>query len=333
MNKTTANIKLGLFVIAGLLFLILLLYMIGKDQNLFGSNFRLKARFSNVQGLTQGNNVRYLGIQVGTVNKIAIRNDTLIEVTMIINTSVKKNIFKDAVASIGTDGLVGNKLINITPGKESRIPVEDGDILAIKKTVDTDDILQSLAATSGDIATIASELKSTVYRINNSPVIWSLLDDKTLPDNIRNSLLNIRTATAKARDIAGDFQLLVQDVKEGRGSLGKLLTDTALVANLDAAILKIQSAGQEADQLARELNAVVKDVKQQADDGKGPLNALLKDSLMVTSVHKSLDNIQKGTEGFNEVMEAMKHNFLLRGYFRKLEKKQKKESQQGISSK
>jgi phospholipid/cholesterol/gamma-HCH transport system substrate-binding protein len=85
MKQTSNNIKLGVFVLAGLLFLILLLYMIGRNRNLFGRNYVLKARFENVQGLIPGNNVRFAGIQAGTVKKIQILNDTMIEVTMFID--------------------------------------------------------------------------------------------------------------------------------------------------------------------------------------------------------------------------------------------------------
>src|SRR5574339_214522 len=104
------NIKLGVFVMAGLLFLILLLYMIGKNKNLFGSNFILKARFENVQGLQTGNNVRYAGIESGTVKKITILNDTVVEVVMVIDDKMKSIIRKNAIVSIGTDGFVGNKV-------------------------------------------------------------------------------------------------------------------------------------------------------------------------------------------------------------------------------
>ena len=113
INRTLNNIKLGVFVLSGLLFLILLLYMIGKNKNLFGSNYTIKARFENIQGLKPGNNVRFAGIDVGTVDKINIINDTVIEVEMLINNKIKNIIKKNALVSIGTDGLVGNKVVNI----------------------------------------------------------------------------------------------------------------------------------------------------------------------------------------------------------------------------
>jgi len=80
-NQTENNSRLGLFVIAGLCLLIMAFYFVGKYHNVFGSNFRLKVHFKNVNGLMEGNNVQFSGIQAGTVKTIRMNNDTSIEVT------------------------------------------------------------------------------------------------------------------------------------------------------------------------------------------------------------------------------------------------------------
>ncbi len=315
------NVKLGLFVLAGLLFLVLLLYMIGKNRNLFGDTYILKARFENIQGLVAGNNVRFAGIQAGTVKKIAILNDTVIEVSMIIDTKMQTIIRKNAVASINTDGLVGNRVVNIVPARSSGMLAEEGDILVSRKAVATDDILQTISKTNNDVAIIAADLKTAVQRINNSSALWALLNDKSIPENLKTSLTNIRLATGKAGNMANKLDDIIADVKKGKGSLGAILTDTSIAKNLNEAILKIRSVGEEADSLANEINSLVSGIRRGVNSGSGPVNALLYDSMMVKKLNISLDNIQKGTDGFNQNMEALKHNFLLRGYFRKQEKK------------
>ena len=112
-NKKVDNAKVGLLVLLGLVFLVLTLYMIGKNRNLFGSTFTIKAVLNNVNGLVPGNNVRFKGIDVGTVKSITVANDTAIYVIMTIDKNMKPYIKKNAIASVGTDGLMGNKLINI----------------------------------------------------------------------------------------------------------------------------------------------------------------------------------------------------------------------------
>ena len=315
------NVKLGLFVLAGLAFLVLLLYMIGKDQNLFGETYKLKTRFNNIQGLVVGNNVRFAGIQAGTVKKISIINDTVIEVTMIIDTKMKNIIRKNAITSINTDGLVGNRVVNIVPAHNPGPFADEGDILVSRKAIATDDMLQTLYKTNIDVADIAADLKTTVQRINSSTALWALLNEQSIPENLKVSVSNIRSATVKAGTLADNLNAIVLDVKSGKGSLGVILTDTSLAKNLNEAVLKIKTVAEKADDLAIELNNMAADIRQDVNQGKGTVNALLKDSLIVIKLNTSLDNIQKGTDGFNQSMEALKHNFLLRGYFRKQEKK------------
>ena len=331
-KRTFSNIKLGIFVLAGLLFLILLLYMIGRNQNIFGSSFELKARFQNVQGLRAGNNVRYSGIQAGTVKRINILNDTSIEVVMLIDIKMKKYIRKSAIAFIGTDGLMGNKLVNITASKEQDSLVVDGDILSSKKTFDTADMLQTLAKTNNDIAVIAAEIKSTIQRINNSTAVWKILNDNTLPQNLRTSLLNVKAATTKANEIVNNLNTLITDVKSGKGSLGAILTDSSFSKNLNEAIAKIKSVGNDADSLAAKLSKATEKIQNEVINGKGPVTALLKDSAMVKNINKSLNNIQKGTDGFNQIMDALKKSFFFRSYFRKLEKQKQKKAKESTTS-
>jgi len=311
------NTKLGFFVLAGLLFLILLLYMIGRNRSLFGSNYLLKTRFENVQGLIPGNNVRYAGIQAGTVKHIEILNDTTVEVTMIIDTEMEHIIRKDAMTAIGTDGLVGNKVVNIVPGKLNASIAKKGDLLPSKKPIDTEKILNTLSKTNNDVSVIVTGLKTTVERINNSSAIWDLLNDDQLPNDIKKSAKNIQSATLKAAEISNELQLIVNDLRNGNGSLGILLNDTVLVSNLNKSSYNL-------NMVSLQLHKIVSDLQKDMNSGKGPVNILLKDSLMAKKINISLDNIQMGTDGFNQSMDALKNSFLLRGYFKRREKEKAK---------
>lgn len=325
-KKAVNNVKLGIFVLAGLLVMIISLYMIGRDTNLFGKNYTLRARFENVQGLQSGNNIRYSGIQVGTVKKVKFLNDTLIEVTMLIDLKMKQYIHKNDIVTMSTDGLMGNRILNITPAKDGSPLAEDGDLLVTKKAISTDDILVTLDKTTRNIAEISEELKTTVTRINESKGIWQLLDDTELPANLRASVVNIRKATSQAGNMVNDLQSLITDIKSGKGSLGAILKDTSISYNLNEAVLKIQQVGDHATQLADELTKITTGIQQDINSGKGPANAILKDSALVMRLANSLVNLEKGTDAFQQNMEALKHNFLLRGYFRRLEKKQREEA-------
>lgn len=322
-KQTVNNIKLGSFIIAGLFLLILGLYLIGRDSNLFSRNYVLKARFEHVQGLTPGNNIRYAGIQVGTVKKVAIINDSVIEVNMLIEEDMKKFIRVHDVVSISTDGLMGNKLLQITASKDGSALAVNGDILRTKKIINTDDMLELLNRSNQNIAVISEEVKNTVQRVNNSTALWRVLDDKALPQHILSSVQNIRSATVKADLMVKDLQTIISDVKSGKGSLGKIITDTAIARNLNEAIEKIKLVGSNADTLAADLRAFTLSVKDDVNNGNGTIHTLLKDSSVVQKLNNTLSNIEKGTDGFNQNMEALKNNFLFRGYFRRMDKQKK----------
>lgn len=319
-TRTLNNVKLGLFVLAGLLFLVVLLYLVGKNQNLFGDTYELKARFENVQGLVPGNNVRYAGIEAGTVKSIRILNDTLLEVTMVIEKSMNTIIRKNAILSIGTEGIVGNKVINIVPSHEFSGLAAEGDVLLSRRSVDTDEMLQTLSQTNRDVAVIAAGLKTTVERINSSKALWSLLDDRSLPGNLKKSMVNIREATAKAAAVADQLNIVITDLKEGKGSAGMLLRDSSFATQLTEAANKINKAGDEVNAVIGEINTTVALLKNDVQEGKGVVHAFFRDTALVNKIQASLDNIEKGTDGFNQNMEALKHNFFFRGYFKKLEK-------------
>lgn len=320
------NVKLGIFVLVGLIMLIFALYMVGKDTNLFSKNYILKVQFDNAKGLMIGNNVRYAGIQVGTVKKINFLNDTTIEVVMLIDEKMKSYIHKKDEVSIGTDGLVGNKILNITHGEDRTALAENDDILVTKKNIDTDEMLEVLNKTNVNIALISEDLKMTVQRLNNSTAFWEILNDKTMPTNLKKTLVNVRNATDKADNLVAELQTVVSDIKNGKGSIGGILRDTAMLVNLNSAVDKIKLVGDNANNLANELNILTQGVKQDINNGKGTINAVLKDSILVQKLNQSLNHIEEGTSNFNQNMEALKHNFLFKGYFKKLEKNKKKEN-------
>jgi phospholipid/cholesterol/gamma-HCH transport system substrate-binding protein len=316
-HRTANNIKLGVFVLAGLLFLILLLYMIGRNRNLFGSTYTLKARFENVHGLVNGNNVRFSGIEAGSVKNVKILNDTVIEITMVIDKKMRNIIRKDAVASIGTDGLVGNKVVNIEPSRRPSDLAVSGDILPSKKAVDTDEMLQTLYHTNNDVAMIAFELKNTVQRLNNSDPLWSLLNDQSIPRSVKATVSKINATAENAKRITTGIHELLVDVSNGKGSLGTILRDSSIVINLNKAVSSIRKAADDADSIAIEIASVINGVNEDIKNGKGTAHALLRDSSLVRKLEESLANVEKGTAKFDQVMEALKHNFLFRGYFRK----------------
>jgi phospholipid/cholesterol/gamma-HCH transport system substrate-binding protein len=324
-NRKIDNVKVGVFVLFGLLMLIFGLYKVSKTS-FFTKNFSLKAHFRNVSGLLVGNNIRYVGVQVGTIKSINLLNDSLIEVNMLIDEKMRCFIHKKDLVSIGTDGLVGNKLLNISAGNDRINLVETDDILFTKEALNTDEMMLTLSKTNMNVALISEELKNTVQRLNNSTTLWRILNEETIPNNMIESMANIKKATLRADLMVAELQSVISNVKKGKGSLGAILTDTAIAINLNQAIDKIKKVGDNADVLTKELNVITQNVKSDLLTSKGAYNALLKDTLLTLKLNNTMNNVELGTASFTENMEALKHNFLFRGYFRRLDKKKKQDS-------
>ncbi|HXS35050.1 MAG TPA: MlaD family protein [Flavipsychrobacter sp.] len=320
-KQTVNNLKLGVFVIAALLILIVSLYLIGRNQSLFGSSFYARARFKNIGGLMPGNNVRFAGIQAGTVKKTTIINDSTVEVSFLIDKKVKPYIHKNSVVSIGTEGLMGNKVLNITPNPEPSPEVEEGDLLYTKRAGYTEEIMQTLSNTSNNIDAISEEFKVTIEKLNNSTGIWNLLSDTDIAKGIKMSVINIRKVSGQVDEMATSLRAVINDLQNGKGTAGMLLTNEAASRNLQDAISHINHASKEADDLMNKLHSVADDLDESINDEHGTVHTLLRDSTVSIKINNSLDNIEKGTASFNEDMEALKHNFLFRGYFRKQTKK------------
>ena len=320
-KQTIHNIKLGLFVIAGALFLIVMLFIVGKDTNMFSTNFTIRAQFQNVNGLMSGNNVRFSGIQVGTVKKIEILNDTTVEIEMIIDVDVQKFIYKNATVSIGSEGLMGNKIVNINPGKGNSKMVDDGDRLLSKAGPDTDEMLEVLYKTNNTIAGITANLKTTIEQINNSANLWELLSNPEISTNFKSALSNIQSASGEAKMILADIHQIVGNIQNGEGTAGELLTDTTFVFELNEAIESIHALSEQSQQLVSDLNTVVSQIHYEMTQGSGTASAIMRDSIMNQRIQMSLENIEQGTEAFNENMEALKHSVFFRNYFKKQDKK------------
>lgn len=321
-NETGRNLKLGAFVLAGTVFLIIVLYMIGAKRNLFSNTFTITADFYNVNGLMAGNNVRFSGINVGTVESVEIISDSSVRVVMLIQDKVKQYIKKNSVATVGTDGLMGNKLVNINAAKDgSTAPsIEEGDELKTLRPIETDEMIRTLSTTNDNIKNITTDLKTIAQKINSRNTLWSLLMDTVVAENIKQAVVNIKMAGSNAAVVIGDLHHLTNEMKGGKGLIGTLITDTTLSTRLDHTMVKLNLAGDNLAVITGDLGNVSKKI----NTNEGTLGMLIMDTMFVKDLKSAMKNLDSGTGNFNENMEALKHNILLRKYFKKKAKEAEK---------
>jgi len=183
------KIRLGLFIAGGLALFVFAIFIIGKQKNLFNPVFKLTTTFYNVSGLQVGNNIRFSGITVGTVDRIRIINDSTVRVDMLVRKEVKKFIKSDCEVAIGSSGLIGDKLLIITQGNSDAPVVKEGQQLASAEPVELDAIMSNLQVTSEQLAEI-------MFNINNgNGTLGRLIKDSTIANDFSQTMINIKTSS------------------------------------------------------------------------------------------------------------------------------------------
>jgi phospholipid/cholesterol/gamma-HCH transport system substrate-binding protein len=198
MEKHTDKfkIRLGLFIAGGLAIFVLAVFIIGKQKNLFNPVYTLSSTFSNVSGLQVGNNIRFSGINIGTVDHIAIVNDSTVKVMMTIKKEVQQFIKTDSEVSIGSEGLIGDKLLVISQGGTNSPLAQAGQNLGSKEPVETDAIMSSLKVTATNAEVISFELAEIMTKINGgNGTLGRLIQDTTIAKNLDETIVNLKKSS------------------------------------------------------------------------------------------------------------------------------------------
>jgi phospholipid/cholesterol/gamma-HCH transport system substrate-binding protein len=217
--KTTSGqkIKIGIFALAGLAVLVLAVFFIGNKKSLFSATFNMHGLFKNVNGLQVGNNVRFAGINVGVVQDIQIITDSSVNVILTLNDDVKKFIKKDAKLSIGSDGLMGDKLVIITPGGgTSNEPVRGGEQLTVVNPLDVDKIISKFTKIADDAGDLVEGLTLIVNKVNSGKgSIGRLLNNDRMARNMENTVKQAQTTMVNVHKTTGTLN---EDLKAAQSN-------------------------------------------------------------------------------------------------------------------
>ncbi len=316
--------KVGLFIVLGTLLLVVALYLIGNRQHIFSKNIQLYAVFQNVNGLQLGNNVRYSGINVGTVNNIEMMNNAEIVVQMMIEEKTGAFIKKDAIASIGSDGLVGSMVVNIIPGKTDLQAVISKDTIASYSKIGTDDMLSTLNVTNENAALLTSDLLQITDRVlNGEGVLGALVSDSILTRDIKKMLYNLNQTTRGTNTAVTNLNALISKIDMDKSPAGILLTDSIAGSQMKNVFSQLETSSMAISEATKMLNEMVFEMKNEDN----AINYLINEETLPRNIDSTLIHLKRASEKLDQNMEALRHNFLFRGYFRKqarLEKKNNK---------
>ncbi|WP_026898970.1 MlaD family protein [Daejeonella oryzae] len=313
------KITVGIFIFLGLVIFIIGIFTLGSQKKVFVKSFSINVVFDDIQGIKTGNNVWFSGVKIGTIKKIQFYGTSQVQVFMNIEEEAHQYIHKDAMASIGSDGLIGNKIIVITGGTPKFPFVEDGDRLRVNTTLSTDEIMKTLQVNNKNLLDITSDFKVLSRNlVDGKGAAGALLADEQIAQNFRTIVLNLKNTTAAANKMALELDAFTRTLNTKGGLADNLLTDTAVFAKLQTSVNELQKTTKSAAALTENLNEASSKLNQ-SDNAAG---LLLNDQKTAEQVKMIMKNLEGSSKKLDENMEALQSNFLLRGFFKKKAKEE-----------
>lgn len=320
-QQSKRSVIVGIFVFIALIIFVLGVMTLGGQKSLFNRGATISANFREVNGLTAGNNVWFAGVKVGTVQEIAFEPNGTVRVDMNIEKKYQSIIKKDAKAKVGADGFIGNKLVILSGGSPSAAVVENGTVLAAEQALGMEEMMATLQENNRNLLTITSNFKTlSDQMVNGKGTVGKLLNDEQLFNDLQQSITTIKVATAGAQQMIASANNYTSKLT-AKGSLANdLVTDTVIFARLRSTVREIDGLSDKANAVMQTLNDASANLSQKLNDNGSPVGLLLNDKQTAEEIRATIRNLQAGTQKLDENMEALQHNFLLRGFFRKREK-------------
>ena len=321
-NKRTVIV--GMFIFFGLLILVFAVLTMGGRKNAFEKTITLNAIFNDVSGLQKGNNIWFAGTKVGTVKKVELSGYGQIDVEMKIKKQVIDFIRRDAKVKIGSDGLIGNRIVIIYGGTKSAFAVKSGDTLKSEMPLNSAQMMNTLQESNQNLSAITSNLKSVSTKLaEGEGTLGQLFTEDSLANSLKLTANTLRYASESIQLLTLNLAAYTTKMQQKGVLANDFVSDTIFFNRLKAASLQIHEASINAKKLTDNLSQVSYRIR----DSSNLAGVVLQDTASAAKLRATVDNLQAGTKKFEENMEALKHNFLFRGYFRRKEKREQAEAQ------
>jgi phospholipid/cholesterol/gamma-HCH transport system substrate-binding protein len=326
--KGIKAILTGVFVLAGIAILLAGVFIIGGKDKTFKKSVILNAVFTDVYGLAKGSNIWYEGVKIGIVKKVSfVQNGVLVSFS--VEEDVQQRIRKDTKVKLSTDGLIGNKILVLYGGSPSAPEVESGNTLVVENGVGTDEIMATLQGNNQNLLSITNDLKVVSKALaEGKGTIGKLLTDPTINNSLESTIASLNKAGSNARELTANLSAFSQKLNNKGYFLNDIATDTTIMVSLKATAAQL-------DEMSHAATAVVKNLDATAaklNSNKSAVGVLLNDETAAANIQNTLFNLQAGTRKLDENMEALQHNFLFRGFFKKRAKAEEKRLKDSVEN-
>ena len=331
--KVTNNqraVVIGIFIFLGLAIFILTILTLGSQKKTFEKSITVKAFFNNVNGLQKGNNIWFSGVKVGTIKKVSLQGSGRVEVDMSIEEQSVKYIPKDAKAKLSSDGLIGNKIIEIYGGTSKTPSIQEGDVLNNDKLLNTDEMMNTLSKNNDNLLDITNDFKMISSRLaDGKGSVGKLLTDETMYDQLNATASILKRVSDNLEKLSSNVSSYTSKLNHNGTLANDLVTDTVIFNRLRSTISQLQQVAITSDSVmnnlqttSTSLNKGVNTLNDGLSNNKTPIGMLLHDEQAAANIKITLKNLQSGTKKLDDDLEAIQHNFLLRGFFKKKAKRE-----------
>lgn len=325
-TSSSRSVIVGIFTLLGIAILAVTILTLGDQRSTFNESVLVTSFYNNVNGLQKGNNIWFNGVKVGTIKSVDIIDNDSIEVKMNINQSARKFIHNDVKAKLSTDGLIGNKIVALSGGTSQAPVIKNGDIIQTDELLNTDAVMNTLSKNNDNLLAITDNLKKITSNIaDGKGSLGKLLNDETLLDQITalaQSLNHSSDNLNKLTKAAADYTAKLNTP----GSLANdLVTDTTIFNNLRLLTERLKEVSDSSQVVINNLKLTGMDMNKAIQNKETPIGMLMNDKAAAGNIKTTLTNLQSASKKLDEDLEALQHNFLLRGFFKKKAKEERKQ--------
>lgn len=320
-NERKRSLTVGLFVLIGLIILVAGILVLGTQQNKFSKNLVVTTYFHDVKGLKVGNNVWFSGVKVGIVKEIKFQSINDVKVVMHIEEKSSQFIREDVVAKLGSDGLIGNAIVNLVGGSDQVPPIQDGDVIKSVGGTDTDAMFATLQTNNENLVEITKNFAVlSKQMVEGKGTVGALMTDSTIALSLKSTVQGLDKVMADVNKASANLVVLMNKLNSNQGLIHDLTTDTVVFASLRESATQLQGVTETASTLMENLNTT----SARLNDKDNALGVLTNDPEAAEEIRQILRNLNMSTEKLDDNMKALQSNFLFRGYFRKQQKEQEK---------
>jgi len=312
-KEIAQQVKLGAFVLGGLALFLVAVFFIGSENNIFSRTFEVTAVFKNVEGLKEGDNVWLSGVKVGTVTDVRIMSQDKVNVTLSLKNNQHHFISKDAIATVGSDGLVGNKIVVISPGASNR-GISEYDTLKTHLQAGTQELIDIAKEVGENTRSLTVGLKQLTERVNKGEgLVGELFTNGTVSNDFRHAVANLKQTTHNTAAATAELNSMLVDMKTGNGLLTTLVYDSTYAQTFAQALQNFKYVTMHSDIVAQRLMQL----SARLNEKDNAFGVLLQDSSFANSLRHTMRNTEQASQKLDENMEALRSNFLLRRYFKR----------------